>query len=236
MEKSQRIWQVQVQGQIYEAELEELKQWIVEGSVAASDNVRRGDLRWLPAEKVPALLDFFGADKTVAGSSGAAVGDFPAQASLFEITQTAPPDAPAFADSSSIETFANSAADDSSRDGQTDGDKPDKDFCLRHKETPTKYACDICENYFCKDCPKSFGGSVKLCPLCGSLCRETSEAVNAQNQIGAIRKPYSQADEAKPTKENSGAQISGARKSLLGSLKHYKDSIYQTIRRNSSSR
>lgn len=48
-------WQVEVQGQIYVADFEELKQWIAEGAVLPSDRVKRGELRWLAAEKVPEL-------------------------------------------------------------------------------------------------------------------------------------------------------------------------------------
>ena len=57
MQNIQKTWQIEVQGQIYEADLEELKQWITEGSVLHSDKERSGSLRWLPAEKVPALAD-----------------------------------------------------------------------------------------------------------------------------------------------------------------------------------
>lgn len=58
MENLQTNWQVETQGQIYEAEFEELKQWISEGAVIASDKVKRGNLRWLPVEKVPELFEF----------------------------------------------------------------------------------------------------------------------------------------------------------------------------------
>jgi uncharacterized membrane protein YvlD (DUF360 family) len=53
------IWQVDVSGQIYEANLEELKQWIIEGAVLRDDKIRRGNLRWLEAGKIPFLIESF---------------------------------------------------------------------------------------------------------------------------------------------------------------------------------
>jgi hypothetical protein len=55
----QEIWQVEVQGQIYEANFEELTVWIAEGALLREDKVRRGNLRWLEAGKIPALYGFF---------------------------------------------------------------------------------------------------------------------------------------------------------------------------------
>jgi hypothetical protein len=55
------IWQVDVNGQIYEASFAELTEWINEGSLLPGDRVRRGNLRWLDAIKVPALYGFFNA-------------------------------------------------------------------------------------------------------------------------------------------------------------------------------
>lgn len=54
------IWQVEVRGQIYEADnVEEIIEWISEGSVLAEDKVRKGSLRWITAAKVPELNGYF---------------------------------------------------------------------------------------------------------------------------------------------------------------------------------
>src|SRR5688572_13861303 len=58
---SNEIWQAEVLGQIYETNLEELTQWITEGALLPDDKVRRGNLRWLEAGKVPPLMPFFNA-------------------------------------------------------------------------------------------------------------------------------------------------------------------------------
>ena len=232
MENALKNWQVQVQGQIYEAELEELKQWIVEGSVLPTDNVRRGDLRWLPAEKVPALFKFFDSENVAASVSSA--DNLRAQAFVGDTISPAPSEAPVSSASASNHNFTTvEAASGAFAAEAPAAPQANKEFCYWHEETPTAYACDICENFFCKDCPKSFGGSVKLCPLCGSLCRGISEAVNVKNQVGAIHKPYSQVDESACEKEN-GSPISGFRESLFCTLKHYKNSVYRLIRRDDS--
>src|ERR1044071_5097939 len=53
------VWHVQVDDRVYQAETDELAEWIKEGSVLPEDKVRRGDLRWLPAGRIPQLSRFF---------------------------------------------------------------------------------------------------------------------------------------------------------------------------------
>src|SRR5215213_7071475 len=55
------VWQIDAGGQIYEARFEEMAQWIFEGSLLPQDMVRRGNLRWIEARKVPALGQYFNA-------------------------------------------------------------------------------------------------------------------------------------------------------------------------------
>src|SRR5687768_7592104 len=55
------IWQIDAGGQIYEASFEEMTQWIFEDSLLPQDMVRRGNLRWIEARKVPTLMPFFSA-------------------------------------------------------------------------------------------------------------------------------------------------------------------------------
>lgn len=220
MQNVQKSWQVQVQGQVYEAELEELKQWITEGAVLPSDNVRRGDLRWLRAEKVPSLCRFF--DFAPSDISAASPG-FTAEISdpeTFSISPNVSIDLGETALFAAVESRF--TADRSEADGERD-----ESFCYWHKGAPTAYACDICENFFCKECPKSFGGTVKLCPLCGSLCRKRDESANQQNAVGAIHKPYIKPDDEIAAAENrlqntNEPPIPGFGKTLLNSLKYYK--------------
>src|SRR5678815_4284403 len=55
------VWQVEVGGQVYEAPFAELGDWIGEGSLLPDDKVRRGNLRWIEARRVPNLIPFFNA-------------------------------------------------------------------------------------------------------------------------------------------------------------------------------
>ena len=55
------VWQVEVGGQVYEAAFAELGDWIGEGSLLPQDKVRRGNLRWIEARRVPMLVPFFNA-------------------------------------------------------------------------------------------------------------------------------------------------------------------------------
>lgn len=61
MENVNELWQAEVNGQIYEASFEELTQWITEGALLPNDKVRRGNLRWIEANKVPSLFGYFNA-------------------------------------------------------------------------------------------------------------------------------------------------------------------------------
>ncbi|HXG84992.1 MAG TPA: hypothetical protein VNI84_13310 [Pyrinomonadaceae bacterium] len=231
MQKTQKPWQVQVQGQVYEADLEELRQWIVEGSVVPSDNVRRGDLRWLTAEKVPAIYDFFIADDIDRAASPAISGDDLSLALKLS-------DGQAF---SIVRNDSDEPSGVFSGERQFAGGgiiaigggiERDANFCYRHENSPTEYACDICENFFCKTCPKSFGGSVKLCPLCGSMCRKIDEAVDFRKAVGAIHKPYTQTDETDAENQfptQNRPQIPGFWKSLGDASRYYKNLLRQSL-------
>ena len=54
----------------------------------------------------------------------------------------------------------------------------DSSRCANHSDVPSKYICSGCGAGFCKACPRSYGGSVRICPACGELCRD-AEAVAA---------------------------------------------------------
>jgi hypothetical protein len=167
MQSLQKDWFVESQGQIFEADLEELKQWIAEGAVLPSDRVKRGNLRWLAAEKVPELYTFFNSNDFTPEPSVIAEtnisrfnnGDFQTQ----------------FAFANSVEEAAL----------QTEAEK----VCFSHKDFEAVFICDVCKTFFCKTCPNSYG-TVKVCPLCSGLCRPADEAADIHKSIGAINKPY----------------------------------------------
>src|SRR5687768_16265295 len=55
------MWQVDVNGTVYDAAFSELPEWIEGGSLLHVDKVRKGNLRWIEARRVPSLVPFFNA-------------------------------------------------------------------------------------------------------------------------------------------------------------------------------
>jgi hypothetical protein len=180
------IWQVDVGGQIYEANFEELAQWIADGSLLPQDKVRRGNLRWIEAQKVPLLHGFFNAKElgvapppvvvttttiqpTQQSEFDPAKSSVPSQAAAFSNTRRAVPD------QRPVET-------DMSQTG-----KAMTGFCLVHIETPPKYFCEGCANMFCGECPQAYGGTVRICPMCGAMCRSIEEMVEKEQKTVTLQ-------------------------------------------------
>jgi hypothetical protein len=142
------IWQVDAGGEIYQGSFDELTQWIAEGSLLPQDKVRRGNLRWIEAQKVPLFLKFFNAKE---------LGAVPPV-----VTTNSPTPFPSAVSAPNI---------------NLDQAK----FCLVHIETEAKFVCDGCTNFFCKECPSSFGAEVKICPMCGAMCKDLGKAVKVSD-------------------------------------------------------
>ncbi|HEX8250793.1 MAG TPA: DUF4013 domain-containing protein [Pyrinomonadaceae bacterium] len=220
------IWQVDVGGQVYEASFMELTQWVTEGSLLPQDKVRRGNLRWLDAIKVPALYGFFNAKElglappvllTTSTNTEAATapasetvqmqsGNFAPATTLSpaQFNSTNPAASPAQFEAT------HQAASPTQYDAQSPFNAPTNfaptevfpppyqttpqnfqaDFtqpmpaanvCLIHPENEPAFYCDGCANLFCKGCPTSYGGTVKICPMCGAMCKPL-EAVREQQK------------------------------------------------------
>lgn len=161
MPEATEIWQVDVKGTVYDAAFGELPAWIDDGSLLPGDKVRKGNLRWLEARRVPSLVPFFNAKEkgepmpcVVTINKGEPGPESPALAEpiIAEPTVVVGPIAPAPAVSF------------------------DPMRCTIHEDRQSFYLCDGCTNGFCKGCPTSYGSSVKICPLCGAMCKGAGEA------------------------------------------------------------
>jgi uncharacterized RDD family membrane protein YckC len=53
------VWKAQVNGQVYDADFETLKQWVAQGSVGPTDQVYKEGLGWSEARNIPVLRDLF---------------------------------------------------------------------------------------------------------------------------------------------------------------------------------
>ncbi|MBL8182304.1 MAG: hypothetical protein JNL64_11925 [Blastocatellia bacterium] len=147
------IWQVEANGSTFDGTFEDLAAWISDGSVLRIDRVRKGNLRWIEAGKVPALLEFFNAK---------------------DASEPPPP---------VITTTKREVLGVPSRPAEFTNNQPTQaaaeGMCAVHTDAPARWKCDTCTSEFCKACPNSYGANVKICPFCGAMCSaiETAAAV-----------------------------------------------------------
>jgi hypothetical protein len=59
-------------------------------------------------------------------------------------------------------------------------------ICLYHPDLSSLFICAGCGNGFCKTCPNSYGGTVKICPECGQMCKPVGELKAKQHQAAVI--------------------------------------------------
>ncbi len=176
MIQPQEIWHIDVNGEIYEAEFAELAEWISQSSLHATDKVRRGNLRWLEAGKVPALKEFFDAKEngtdppyvespaTVDVESESPVSDETSEAddsdeevNPLEIIEHELPGKNVFTSAAAITGALNSKT------------------CIVHPKAAPKFYCEACTNAFCSECPNKVGKYVRTCPYCGDSCFDIDE-------------------------------------------------------------
>ena len=187
----QEVWQVDTGGQVFEARFEEMAQWIYDGAILPQDLVRRGNLRWIEAQKVPALNQFFNARE-----QGAPPPVLATTTDAQNFTQK-PSEPQNFAPNPFQNNFNQTAPNNfqpkntSNFQNQTSWQQPQHSpqpehfyepqpqfmpqACSIHIETAAVFICDTCANGFCPACPKSYGGSVKICPFCGAMCKSIKE-------------------------------------------------------------
>ncbi len=148
------MWQAEVNGQIYDAAFSELATWVGENALLPNDKVRRGNLRWLEAGKVPALIPFFNAKEI-----GVAPPEIPVSAVSGENADK----------NVQIQTINFSPESDESQYSQDES--PTTEFCVIHAESKAEFICETCFNNFCEICPQDVESLGKLCPICGALVK-----------------------------------------------------------------
>src|SRR5436190_7763298 len=175
IDTKQESWQVEAGGRVFDTSFDEMATWIAEGSLLRIDRVRKGNLRWIEAGKVPSLTEFFNA-KDAAEPLGPVITTTHVE-TLGVLQQevvlgVARPVLDEEFDSEGV--TLGMPADPGF--GQADDDAPAADVCAMHPDTAALWACDTCSNSFCKACPTGYGASVKICPFCGAMCRSLAQA------------------------------------------------------------
>ncbi len=173
MENENIIWQVEVSGTVYEAQFGELGEWIYEGSLQPGDKVRKGSLRWTEARRVPALATIFeNKEKGVllpAREKPVTSSETNINASVSESALEVLPPQPI-----KVERKYVQAIPKNSEQG------PESIVCKNHPEFSAYVVCSSCESFWCKSCPNSYGGSVRICSECGSLCNPIEQVAKAK--------------------------------------------------------
>jgi hypothetical protein len=182
MDAPGEIWQVMVNGEVYEADLDTVKQWIVEGAVQPQDKVRRGKLNWLDAGRVPALRSAFGgADMrsepphsypplSTPPSYGGTPYDGGHSQGFGDLNQPTYDAAPAGPSYGSAPTYGASTGTSFTQPHLGHGVL----LCSNHHSVPATHGCQSCGAGFCKSCRKIVN-NITLCSLCGSFCRPVEE-------------------------------------------------------------
>ncbi len=163
-ETNQELWEVEANGQVYQTDFAEMTTWIGEGALLRIDRVRRANLRWIEAGKVPSLIEFF---NTKDASEPPPSVVTTTKTEVLGVSET-------------TREFVNATTPEPSAD-------PLPDVCSMHPDAPARFVCDTCQNLFCKACPSSYGGNVKICPFCGAMCSPVIEA--AQTPIYSFQTP-----------------------------------------------
>lgn len=160
-------WRVSTIEGVFEADLETLKQWILEGCVLPTDKVSKGSLNWIEAGRAPMLRSAF---------SGEAVASPLVSATVAPDVTLPLPDHGSQGKSDHLAVVPHRSTNERSAD-----------VCHNHPQSATKYVCGTCAQPFCNECPKFVGTSkIPLCPLCGDLCKlfeqERSKVISQEFQ------------------------------------------------------
>ncbi len=152
-EQVQETWQVEANGEVFDTNFAEMTTWIDEGSLLRIDRVRKANLRWIEAGKVPSLLAVFNARENGEPFT-------PPVVTTTKLSPTTLPGKRTINMPPAPKEPAPSA----------------EPMCSVHPDDFAVLSCDTCANAFCKACPSSYGGTVRICPFCGAFCKPLVQA------------------------------------------------------------
>jgi hypothetical protein len=206
MDTTGEIWQVDIDGTLYEADSDTLKQWVLDGYVTPHTKVQKGSLKWIEAQRVPALRSLF--------ATGSAFPEPPPPAPPPAPDWPAP-DVPSYGGPSAA---AAGYAPDPGAYGQHSYGQPSAPaaygMCVNHVDMRAKFVCQGCGASLCMACTKRYGNAA-VCVACGELCRPFGEAQTKMSKQAARYSPFGLNDFANdfaaailfPTKDLLGVAI-----------------------------
>lgn len=169
-------WRVSTIEGVFEADLDTLRQWILEGCVQPTDKVTKGNLSWIEAGKVPVLRSAFAGEVVTVTTLPSA----PATSEPVPVPgpETHPPKADPVRGDEVHGVSPDFTPPLSSTTGVADNNYS-TDVCLNHPNIATKYVCWACAKGFCNQCARFVSTSkIPLCPVCGDLCKIYAAEVN----------------------------------------------------------
>ncbi|MFN0279648.1 MAG: hypothetical protein ACKVRN_13785 [Pyrinomonadaceae bacterium] len=171
-EQTTENWQIEFNGQIIESSFEDITAMIDKGDLLRMDRVRKEEDRWIEAGKVPSLLAVFNAKD----------GDEPPKP-VITLTKLGPTSVPGSKSVVPASAAGQNVAYNSTSLPPADvptGRDSDTPVCAMHSDVLADFVCGTCYSNFCRTCPKSYGGSVKICPYCGAMCESLAKMAAAQ--------------------------------------------------------
>ncbi|MBI4850571.1 MAG: hypothetical protein HY819_01975 [Acidobacteria bacterium] len=204
------VWQIMIEGQVYEADTNTLKEWAAEGRVLPTDKVKKGSLNWNDANRIPMLRAIFS-------------GETPSQPITSPLSPPSSPSSPSSPITPSNQQYypqqdigknptgnLPSVYNSSSQyNAPASGAMPvfnpatgsapmasptGAGGCTNHPDLVVRFICRMCNAPFCKDCPKMVG-SVAICPACGDMCNKAEEIIQKANYTAKTVSDYGSAQD-----------------------------------------
>jgi hypothetical protein len=169
MSAQPETWRVSTIEGVFEADLETLRQWILEGCVQPTDKVTKGNLNWIEAGKAPMLRAAFAGERVPISAPGAAQVVTETVEGFSEVRPVIlPSEISAHTQTHQAPEFATpESASSDLAEGNTN-----VDVCHNHPDVATQYVCWSCVKGFCENCARFVSNSnIPLCSVCGDLCR-----------------------------------------------------------------
>ena len=160
---------------------------------ASEDKVRRGNLRWIKARKVPTLVPFFNA-RAAGSPMPPVISTTVAETPIIVEPPSVSLNVPTVRESEELGT-----TDPTTDRSSTAAIAPvtvtvGPYFCANHQSRPSTFLCQTCNLSLCRDCVKTFGSSVLLCGHCGGMAnpkkKVAAEQQTAEFRTAAISKGF----------------------------------------------